>query len=122
MKLDPLDIIYSKCVKLRAGGVCEYCGQVPPSKRGYHTHHFIGRRHLNTRWELDNGVALDLHCHNLMADFSSIEQSFFKKRIGTKRMEELEVMARTYRKMTKERRAEIKIYLQEQIKIEEDRQ
>ena len=73
MKIDPLDTLCSKLVKMLAGGKCEFCGQVP-SPMGYHVHHFIGRRYLNTRYELDNLVALCLHCHNIMHDFSSIEQ------------------------------------------------
>jgi len=117
MKIDPIDKIFSDYIKKKAGGKCEFCGQ-RPSLMGYHTHHFVGRRYLNTRWEEDNCVALCLHCHNLMHDFSTIEQDFFMKRIGTKRMEELEILARTYHKMGKGRREEIKLYYQEKLGVQ----
>ncbi len=115
MKLDPLDTLFSQYVKLKAGGKCEYCGKTP-SPQGYHNHHgVVGRRYLNTRWEEDNCAALCMACHNFLADFPSINSDFFIGRIGTKRMEEIEIMARTYRKMTKERREEIKQKLKEKI-------
>lgn len=116
MKLDPLDKLFSTYIKLKADGRCEYCGQLP-NPMGYHTHHGVaGRRYLNTRWVEDNCVALCLACHNLLGDFPGINQEFFKKRIGTKRMEELEIIARTYHKMTKERREAIKTDLKEKIR------
>lgn len=115
MKLDPLDTLFSQYIKLKAKGKCEYCGQVP-KPRAYHCHHGIAhRRYLNTRWEEDNCVALCMGCHNLMADIPSINVEFFKKRIGSKRYEEITVIARTYHKMTKERKAEIKAKLDERM-------
>ena len=115
VKIDPLDTLFSKYIKQKAGGKCEFCGQ-SPSSMGYHTHHGVaGRRYLNTRWEEDNCVALCLACHNLLGDFPSINQDFFRKRIGTKRMEELEVVARTYNKMTKERKEAITLYYKEKL-------
>ena len=115
MKLDPLDTLFSQYMKLKAGGVCEFCGQTPHPK-GYHCHHgVVGRRYLNTRWEEDNCAALCMACHNILSDFPSINTEFFKKRLGTKRYEEIEIIARTYWKMTKERREEIKQKLKEKI-------
>lgn len=107
MKSDKLDILFSRYIRSKAGGVCEYCGKTP-SPRGYHCHHgVVGRRYLNTRWEIDNCCALCLSCHNFFDDFPSINNDFFKKRIGSQRMEELEIIARTPHKMAKERRNEI---------------
>ena len=116
MRLDPLDILFSRYIKLRAEGKCEYCGLVP-KPQGYHCHHFIGRRYLNTRYEPDNGVALCMSCHNLMGDFPDESQALFVKRVGSQRAEELKIIARTYNKMTPERRERIKVWLQEKIKI-----
>ena len=115
---DPLDDLFSRVKKLQAKGKCEYCGQIP-KPRGYHAHHFIGRRYLNTRYEPDNGVALCMSCHNLMGDFPRISQEFFIQKVGSKRAEELEIIARTYNKMTLERRGNIKEYLEKLIKAEE---
>lgn len=117
MKVDKLDSLFSKYIRLKAGGKCEYCGETP-NPRGYHCHHgVVGRRYLNTRYEEDNCAALCMACHNLFGDFPSINNDFFLKRIGSKRMEELEIIARTYRKMTPERRKEIETKLKEKIKL-----
>lgn len=116
MKIDPLDKLVSHCRKLLAEGKCEFCGKYP-SSMGYHVHHYVGRRYLNTRYELDNVAALCLGCHNLMHDFSKVEQDFFGQKIGSKRMEELEIIARTQHKMTKERREVIKQDLKDRIKV-----
>ena len=113
----PLDNLFTTYMRLKADGKCEYCGQTPKSLFSFHCHHGVaGRRYLNTRWEEDNCAALCLACHNLFGDLPSINQDFFKKRIGSKRMEELEVVARTIKKMTKERREAIKADLKERIK------
>jgi len=119
MRIDPIDILFSKYVKLKAGSICEYCGQRPASQ-GYHTHHFIGRRYLNTRYEPDNGVALCMSCHNLMGDFPDESQAFFVKRVGSQRAEELKIIARTYHKMDRNRRDKIKKDLKEKIKLLEE--
>ncbi len=119
IKRDPLDILFSKLVKLLADGKCEYCGQYP-KPQGYHCHHFIGRRYLNTRYEPLNGAALCMACHNLMGDFPDESQTFFVKRAGSQRAEELKIIARTYNKMTPERREKIKEDLKEKIKLLEE--
>ena len=116
IKLDPLDILFSKLIRRRAEGKCEYCGQYP-KPQGYHCHHFIGRRYRNTRYELDNGVALCMACHNLMHDFPDESQAFFVKRVGNQRAEELKIIARTFNKMTAERKEKIKADLKEKVKL-----
>ena len=80
----------------------------------------MGRRYLNTRWEEDNCVAVCTGCHNFLSDFPSLDSAFFKNRIGTKRYEELEIIARTYKKMTKERKQAIERDLEEKIKLLEE--
>lgn len=119
IKLDPIDKLFSKLIRLRAEGKCEYCGQYA-KPRGYHTHHFIGRRYLNTRYEPENGVALCLSCHNLMGDFPDESQALFVKRVGSHRAEVLKIIARTYNKMTPERREKIKEDLKEKILLLEE--
>ncbi len=117
MKIDPLDKLFADFVKLKAGGLCEFCGNPPKSKWGYQNHHgVVHRRYLNTRWEEDNCAAVCLGCHNHLGDFPNTNVEFFKKRIGTKRYEELEIIARTQRKMDKTRKDEIKLYLKAKIK------
>ena len=98
IKLDSLDRMFSLIVRKRADGKCEYCGQVKKLQCA----HFIGRRYRNTRWEFDNCVALCFSCHNWMHDFPSDCDEFFTQRLGSKRVEELQIQARTYNKVDKE--------------------
>ena len=119
LKITPEDKVFSQFIRMRAmvdSGGCEYCGRQVESYKQLQCSHFVGRRYQNTRFEPDNACGLCYTCHNLFHDFSSINQDFFTKRIGTKRMEELEVVARTIKKMTKERREAIKADLKEKIK------
>ena len=38
---------------------CQWCGKRPAQ----HAHHIISRRYNNTRWDLENGIALCQGCH-----------------------------------------------------------
>jgi hypothetical protein len=51
-----------------------------------------------------------------MGDFPDESQAFFVKRVGSQRAEELKIIARTYHKMTPERRKKIKEELNNKIK------
>ena len=86
------DSLFSQLVRSRAGNKCEYCGRTGV----LHCHHgVVHRRYLNTRYVLDNCVCLCVSCHTFLGDFPKINTEFFKKRIGSKKMEELEIVART---------------------------
>ena len=114
--LDPLDVLFSRLIKLLAGGLCEYCGRPPKSKQGYHCHHgVVKRRYLNTRYLTDNCAAVCKSCHDYLDDFPDENVAFFIKRIGTERYEQLKIIARTYRKMDKSRREEIRKDLENKI-------
>jgi len=54
-----LDRLWSEIIKKRAGGRCERCGAMGP----LNAHHIHGRRIFNTRWSLNNGIALCHKCH-----------------------------------------------------------
>lgn len=97
IKLYPLDILFSKYIRSKAQYTCEYCGTNPDPK-GLHCSHFIGRRYRNTRWNESNCSCLCFGCHNLMHDFPSLHRAFFVKRIGTDRIEQLEILARSGQK------------------------
>jgi len=113
MKLDPLDKLFSYYIRLKAGYQCEYCGKYA-RPQGTHCAHFIGRRYKNTKWLPDNAACLCMACHNLMHDFASIHKDFFTKRLGSKRVEELEIIARTYSNVDREA---IKANLKEKIRL-----
>lgn len=54
-----LDDAWSKAVKLKANGRCEYCGNM----QQLNSHHIFSRAKRTTRWDLDNGVCLCVGCH-----------------------------------------------------------
>ena len=88
------DILFSQIVRQRAGNKCEYCGKTGT----LHCHHgVVHRRYLNTRYEFDNCASLCVNCHNLLGDFPKMNTDWFIKRIGEKRMEELQVYSLTHK-------------------------
>ncbi len=97
MKLDPLDILFSRWI--RRGKKCEMCGR---TDKQLHCAHYIGRRYRAVRWELDNAACLCVSCHWEVDEFSAIKESFFRKKIGSDRMEELQIQARSFIKPNKE--------------------
>lgn len=89
IKLDPLDKLFSKYIRLRAGGVCEYCGQV----KRLQCSHFHGRRKRSVRWNEDNACALCFSCHMYLGENPYVHTEFFKKRLGSQRFELLNIQA-----------------------------
>lgn len=53
-----LDSLWSQAVRIRDGRCCK-CGSVTC----LNAHHIFGRRHLATRWVIDNGITLCMPCH-----------------------------------------------------------
>ena len=117
MKLSPLDILFSKYIRLRADYTCEYCGSVqnPETKRPQmDTAHFKGRRYRQVRWDTDNAACLCHGCHMHMHDNPDTWAKFFETRLGSRRLEELGIRAeKTWPKVDK---AAIKADLVEKIR------
>ena len=65
-----MDKRWSELVKERAGYKCEKCGT---KKKRLHSHHIMGRRILQTRWYLPNGMCLCSSCHKFSVKFSAHE-------------------------------------------------
>lgn len=104
-----LDSLFSKYV--RSDFTCEYCGKTVGLM---HCHHgVVHRRYMHTRYELDNCACLCVACHNFLSDFPGINTEFFKKRLGEKRFEQLEILARTEGKVDLEA---IEVELKRKIK------
>lgn len=53
------DDLFSKIV--RSQGECERCGNTNP--KSLQCAHVISRRHLRTRWDLENAICLCTSCH-----------------------------------------------------------
>lgn len=93
IKIDPLDTLFSKYIRLRAKGYCEYCGTYKGFKY-LQCSHFHGRRSKATRWHEDNCAALCFACHQKLGEDPLLHTEWFKKRLGEK-FEALKIQART---------------------------
>lgn len=110
IKLDPLDKLFSCFVRLRAGGVCEYCGR----KAKLQCSHFHGRRKRSVRYDLDNAAGLDFSCHMYLGENPYVHTEFFKKRLGSERFEQLNIRAEKTARLD---RVAIERDLKEKIKL-----
>ncbi len=114
IKLYPLDIMFSRYVRIKAEYKCEYCGkQYDSHSKGLHCSHFISRRYRNTRFDERNVSVVCYGCHHLFHDFPSLHRDFFVKRIGTDGIEQLEILARSGNKVDL---TDVKANLEKKIK------
>lgn len=88
-----IDTLFSKYIRDRANNVCEYCGL--PNKAVECHHGVVHRRYMNTRYEAGNCICVCKACHRFLSDFPNINSDFFRKRIGSDRVEQLEILARS---------------------------
>lgn len=113
IKLNPLDILFSKYVRLKAGGVCEYCGRTTTLQCS----HYHGRRKRILRWDEENVSAVCFSCHMYLGENPYQHTEFFKKRLGTDRFEKLNIRAETTH--PKPDLVAIMAQLKEKIKLQE---
>ena len=78
-----MDVLWARAVKLRAGNRCEIvtdrrCNNVGGigSGKGLNAHHIIGRSNLNTRWDIENGIALCVK-HHVFSIWSAHKNPFW---------------------------------------------
>lgn len=70
---------------------CEKCGKIFRSGKGagrgkgVRSHHIVGKRNGNTRWDLRNGTPLDSGCHTMNIDSAHQDRSAFLKIMIEKR-------------------------------------
>lgn len=76
-----LDDLFKAAVKRLAKGKCEVCGK----KKYLHTHHIIGRRNYQVRWDLENGVALCSGCHKMKIQSAHEDPLWFRGWLEGKR-------------------------------------
>ena len=98
IRLDKNDILFSKIIRERANGVCEYCGKFDRLQCS----HFHGRRKYSTRFDLDNACAVCFTCHIFLGEHPNIHAEFFEKRLGSERYEQLNIRAQKIVKYDKE--------------------
>jgi len=98
IKIKPLDVLFSKYIRLRARGVCERCGKEVGFKR-LQTSHFHGRRKRTVRWHEDNAAALCFSCHQHFTENPLEHTEWFKKRLGEQGFELLNIQAQSIYKV-----------------------
>ncbi len=91
-----LDVLFGEYIRNRADNKCQYCGKSGVRVESHHG--VVHRRYMNTRYEPDNCICVCGGCHRFLSDFPALNAEFFKKLIGTDRVEQLEVLARSQTK------------------------
>ena len=102
IRIDKLDVLFSRFIRLRAGGKCEFCG-TPRTMRQLQCSHFHGRRKRSTRYDPDNAIGADFGCHQYLGSNPYAHTEFFKKRLGSERFEELNIRAEMIVKVDKDK-------------------
>lgn len=100
IRVDKLDILFSKFIRLRAGGRCEYC--VKAFKR-LECSHFHSRRKRSVRYDPDNAACLCFSCHQYLGGNPYIHTEWFKGRLGSEKFEALNIRAEIPMKVDKEK-------------------
>ncbi len=110
IKIDRLDVLFSRFVRLRAGGICEYCGE----PKRLECSHFHGRRKRSVRWDPDNACGVCFTCHQYLGSNPYAHTEFFKKRLGSERFEALNIRAEIPQKIDRDK---VEASLKEKIKL-----
>ncbi len=87
IKTDPLDILFSKFIRLRAMKVVHGCECCLARKMDYtklQCSHFFGRSRKSVRWDEDNAAGLCFGCHQYLGSHPVEHVEFFKARLGDK--------------------------------------
>ena len=116
MKLDPLDVLFSKFIRMRAMsrvGGCERCLHTKVDYKQLQCSHFHGRGKKSVRWDEDNSVGLCGGCHMYLTAHPTEHVRWFEERLGG-RADLLEARMRATR--LKPDKVALKFYYLEQIK------
>ena len=101
MKITVEDSLFAKYIKLKIGAVyqeddngknflfgnCEHCGQW----KVLECSHLHSRVRKTTRFDEENVAALCGGCHKYLGEHPPAHTSFFKQRLGSDRLEKLEI-------------------------------
>lgn len=103
------DTVFSNWIRERDDWTCQRCGaQFEKPSAGLHNSHFFSRAKRALRFEPDNCVALCFNCHKHFTAEDEFRggpmlahehKEFVLKRIGQKRLDELEVLSHTTAKI-----------------------
>ena len=131
IRITPLDKLFSEYVRRLVysdgGAKCEYCGKFFPDSvkengdpypgwRNLECSHFIGRRKRATRHDPDNACAVCYSCHNYLGEHPYEHTEFFRKRLGSKKLEELIIKGNQITKVSKAKEEVMKEELRNKLK------
>ncbi len=108
ISIKPLDKLFSKYIKAR-DKVCQRCG----GKTGLQTSHFHSRRKRSVRWDEDNACLLCMGCHQYFHGEPIKAMEFWKKRLGKKVFEIVNIRAENVYKVDL---AAVELYLKAKLK------
>lgn len=94
------DALFSDLIRTLADWTCERCHTPyePPTSL-LHCSHFHSRAKKSVRFDKENAAALCIRCHQYLGGNPQEHLDFFRKRLGQKRLDLLEVRARTITKV-----------------------
>jgi len=103
IKVTKLDRLFSKLVRSLAGWKCERCGkQYHEGSRGLHNSHYLGRRAMITRFDLENCDSLCHGCHSYFHQYGLKYVQWKIEKLGEERHRQLEYrFDNVYQKKTK---------------------
>ncbi|PUB87053.1 MAG: hypothetical protein DBP02_02070 [gamma proteobacterium symbiont of Ctena orbiculata] len=115
IKLKPADTWFSKCIRERAGWICEVCNkQYEENSQGLHCSHFWSRRHRATRWDADNAAAHCFGCHQRLGGNPIEFADWIEQHLGEARMEIVRGKAMSIVKIPKSEEKDIAKYYREE--------
>lgn len=114
IKINPLDALVSKIVRLRAENICQRCGKYREFK-SLQACHCFGRANKKVRYDLDNLLALDYYCHQLIDSDPEEKRNLFIKHLGANGYLYLSHRA-LWPNLQKPDLKAIKLYLQQELK------
>lgn len=111
-----LEDAWKVLVKLRASCVCEYRNC---NKTYLNSHHIFSKRHMATRWDLENGICL-CSGHHTLNMFSAHQSPAFvdwiEEYIGEERYNRIKLKAYTIKKWTIQEMKELLEEFKKEIK------
>jgi hypothetical protein len=108
IKIKASDTWFSRCVRMRAGWICESCNtQYEQGSTGLHCSHFFSRSRRSTRWHPVNAAAHCMGCHSNLGGNPIKFQEWIQRYLSEKNYALLYASARKLVKVSKKDEAEI---------------
>jgi len=115
MKRNPLDVDFSKLVRLRSNYTCEHCGKRNVSAQGLDCSHLWGRKRRSVRWHPSNAAAHCMGCHAYLGANPILFAAWIKKHLGDQH-ERIRDQAQAITHWKKADLAEIRAQLKSELK------